>query len=743
MKQSGLHPTNSTGVGNPGAFRMEIRIYSGDGEERDITQLVDTFEVTESIFQQAMIAEFHIVDGLNLFEELNISGNEKISVVLRKQLEANGQAEDMQSDWHIIDIPMFSRPKPDIQAYVLRCISPFALVSRIKRVTHVMKGTAADILKRLYEEMSVSNETKELVDYNDYLRTTNEFKLLVGDDDTASVMTYIPTKLTYSESIQQILSKSTGPLGSPFFCYETFIGGQSILNSYNKMISTEAAGQYIQNFFYTAESMTEESFEEKRTRILEISSNLGFSAYKSFRDGAYVTRTHTIDWTSKSYQITDFNAFRDRKRNIMMDKDFALHPDFNISGIDYTNTPDTHRLFYSTNLQARSDKDEVNIHAHMPLIGALRRSIIANLGQIEHIIKLHGDPRLVPGRQIELVIPKSGSAEVEPGYDEMMSGRYLIVSSIHTFNNDGYHTKLKLARDGINRGNKTYKPIEGVPDPRYFNEGFDVKPQVTNVVGQNPNGPSGGSVAATPIANEIVPGYSPGEVDPALAAAVANSAAVVGDTAQRQSEANGGSAADVTQDETGAAQGQDFNAGDIDSGEAPSSTTQVTGTVVKDDPSATITEVIDYGPGYNIVRLGDGRVVRRQGARNWRNNNPGNIEYGAFTKARGALSGDDRFAIMPTYAAGRQAKSDLIFTTSSYKNLKISAAIAKYAPAFENNTASYARQVISAAAVPAERGGPDAKMSDCNKAEQERILDAMEKVEGFKVGTVTELTGYN
>jgi len=34
-------------------------------------------------------------------------------------------------------------------------------------------------------------------------------------------------------------------------------------------------------------------------------------------------------------------------------------------------------------------------------------------------------------------------------------------------------------------------------------------------------------------------------------------------------------------------------------------------------------------------------------------------------------------------------------------------------------------------------------MKDLTKAEQERVLDAMERVEGFRVGVVTELTGYN
>ena len=740
MKQSGLHPTNSTGIGNPGAFRMEIRIFSSNGEERDITQMVDTFEVTESIFQQAMIAEFRIVDGVNLFEALNITGNEKLSVVLRKQLDGDGQAEDMQSDWYIIDIPLFAKPKPDIQAYTLRCVSAFGLVSKMRRVTHVMKGTPGEIIKRLYEECGVDDLDKTLADYNDFLRPSNNvFRLLVGDTGSAGIMSYIPTKQTYSEAIMQILSKTAAPNGSPFFCYETFIGGNSVLNSYNKMITTEMADIYTQSFFLTTEAMTPASFEEQRLRILEISSNLGFSPYKGFRDGSYTTRTHILDWSSKSYQLQDFNAMRDDIQ--LMDKDLVMHPDFSVSGVDYTNTPDIHNLYYGVNRLSMVDRDEVNIHMHMPYVGAKRRAIISNLGQIEHIVKVHGDPRLIPGRQMGIVIPRSGSEKGDR--DEMLSGRYLIVSSIHTFDNNGYHTRIKLARDGIDRGDLTYRPVEGVAATKYGDEAFDVAPQSTNVVGQNPNGPDGGLSNQGPVTVEIVPGYGPGEVDPALAAAVASSPAIAGDTAQRQAVASGGSAADVAQDETGSGVGIETNLADVTSGQPPVVLQQVSGTAVTDDPSVSIAEVIDYGPGYNIARLSDGRVVRRSGRRNWRNNNPGNIEYGSFSQGKGAISPDPRFAIFPTYEQGRQAKSDLIFTTASYKDLTISAAIAKYAPAFENNTASYARQVISAASVPAARGGPDAKMKDLNKVEQERVLDAMEKVEGFESGTVIELTGYN
>jgi len=742
MKQANLHLTDLTTPGNPGAFQMTIVIHSSNGKTMDITQLVDTFEVTESIFQQAMIAEISIADGTNLFEELNITGNEKIQVGLRKQLEISSPYTQLQSDWYILDIPLYARPKPDIQAYKIRCVSAFGLVSKMRRVEHILKGTASDIIKRLYEEIGIPSTETQLQDYHSYLNSGDVRKLLVGDVNTVGTMSYVPTKPTYSDAIQQMLSKTAAANGSPFFAYETFINGQHILNSYNNMITTPQIDNYVQGYFYNQDALSEDSFEEKRKRILEISSNIGFSPYKGFRDGSYVTRTHSVDWATKQYQIQDFNAFRDLDKNTRMAPDLVLHPDFSVSGIDYTNTPDSHTLFYSTNIQARSDKGEVNIHAHMPYVGPKRRSIISNLSQIEHIVTLHGDPRLIPGVQIGLVIPKAGFAEsTDPqGIDELLSGRYLIVSSIHTFDNNGYRTKLKVVRDSIDRGGLPSRSIEGSSGTRYFDESSETIPQITNVIGQDPEGPVGGlNGEATASTIDIVPGYDLGEVDPALAAAVANSATIAGDIAQRQSD----NPASVTSDQTGAAVGLEAQTGDIDTNEPPSVSGVQSGTIVDEDASASITKILDVGPGYNIVRLSNGKVVKRVGARNWRNNNPGNIKEGGYSKSKGSLGGDPSFAIFPSYSVGRQAKYDLIFSSSSYKDLKISEAITRYAPADDgNNTQSYARTVISAAAVPSERGGPDAIMKDTIESERTRILDAMEKVEGFKVGTVTELTGY-
>lgn len=140
--------------------------------------------------------------------------------------------------------------------------------------------------------------------------------------------------------------------------------------------------------------------------------------------------------------------------------------------------------------------------------------------------------------------------------------------------------------------------------------------------------------------------------------------------------------------------------------------------------------VVQAGAGYTVVRNADGSIVRRDGTRAWRNNNPGNIEYGDFARGQGAVGTDGRFAVFSTYAEGRAAKSALIFESGSYRNLSIAAAISRYAPAFENDTGSYTAQVAAAAGVPSS-----ATMNSLGPRQREAVLDAMERVEGFRQGT--------
>jgi len=120
------------------------------------------------------------------------------------------------------------------------------------------------------------------------------------------------------------------------------------------------------------------------------------------------------------------------------------------------------------------------------------------------------------------------------------------------------------------------------------------------------------------------------------------------------------------------------------------------------------------------------------GHRNWRNNNPGNITYGKFTKSQGAIGTDGRFAIFASMEDGYKAQIALL-TSSKYRNLSLTQAIYKWAPPSENNSFVYVNYIVKET-----RLNPGILMSSFNSRELMGIVVAMSKKEGMKAGTIVK-----
>lgn len=146
-----------------------------------------------------------------------------------------------------------------------------------------------------------------------------------------------------------------------------------------------------------------------------------------------------------------------------------------------------------------------------------------------------------------------------------------------------------------------------------------------------------------------------------------------------------------------------------------------------------IARVVEAGPGYLVVERPNGAIQKLTGSRNWRNNNPGNLEFGNYAKSMGAIGTDGRFAVFPSYASGKAAKEKLIFEGGNYKGLTLTQMITRYAPPSENNTGFYQSFVMAAV------GGINKLMGQYSPTERSRILAAMERVEGFKPGIVVDI----
>lgn len=144
----------------------------------------------------------------------------------------------------------------------------------------------------------------------------------------------------------------------------------------------------------------------------------------------------------------------------------------------------------------------------------------------------------------------------------------------------------------------------------------------------------------------------------------------------------------------------------------------------------TFRRVTRAGPGWTEMQTADGQTIRREGDRNWRNNNPGNIGYGAFAKRHGAIGRDytDRFAVFPTLEAGRVAQEKLLFGPE-YAGKTLAKAIAKWAPEWENDTEKYIRTVASRAGIPR-----DAVLSTLTPKQRSALIAEIRHFEGFHPG---------
>ncbi|PWB83465.1 MAG: hypothetical protein C3F11_06470 [Methylocystaceae bacterium] len=120
--------------------------------------------------------------------------------------------------------------------------------------------------------------------------------------------------------------------------------------------------------------------------------------------------------------------------------------------------------------------------------------------------------------------------------------------------------------------------------------------------------------------------------------------------------------------------------------------------------------------------------VREGGSRSWRNFNPGNISKGSFADSCGAIGGDARFAIFPDEHTGLDAIVSL-FGSRSYRDLTLEAAIFRYAPPPENDSAAYARAV--AAKVGVDRSTPVRSLSS---GQLQSLAQAIKSHEGWTAG---------
>lgn len=114
-----------------------------------------------------------------------------------------------------------------------------------------------------------------------------------------------------------------------------------------------------------------------------------------------------------------------------------------------------------------------------------------------------------------------------------------------------------------------------------------------------------------------------------------------------------------------------------------------------------------------------------KGSISWRNNNPGNLRFGAFALRHGATHESGGFAVFPDFNTGFAALCALL-RTKSYCDLNLHDAMHRYAPASENHTENYIKFIEQEIDVTAQ--------TILRNISTERLARAIQKFEGWIIG---------
>lgn len=124
-------------------------------------------------------------------------------------------------------------------------------------------------------------------------------------------------------------------------------------------------------------------------------------------------------------------------------------------------------------------------------------------------------------------------------------------------------------------------------------------------------------------------------------------------------------------------------------------------------------------------------MIRSGGTWTWRNNNPGNMRSGKYSRKNGCIGYSGGFAVFPTLEQGEIALRDLL--KNGYKDSSLKSMINRFAPKGDNNNPEkYLKFILSKTGIK----NPKFMIRDIDSNQFESLVLAIKMHEGWKVGSV-------
>lgn len=403
----------------------------------DFSALIQSIEIYEDMFAPYLTAKLHIEDGFNWPERLPITGQERVELVFKCDIDSMPETSLVfriyRLDAHSVD------ERGETQKYTLHLISEGGYFNFSQSCGYAVIGHSSDMVRTIFKKHfpeSVWGKKLQIEDTND------------------NYSFVLPISYTPFKAISWLTTRAISMGGkeySPYFFYETIDG--YCFKSLSNIIEEGSAD--ILPYFYTVGNLPNNGKSSPYNTILPAS----YHRIQKMQEMERFDMVGNIMHGTISSFLMVHDLLRKQKRDHVFREDdvFKETKKLGVGSHFRERDPEANRIIAGGAAQYYAASTPYTVHTNKNVIvdnHQIESTFLASNYHINSIltqkiiIDIFGDNRKRVGQVIRISVPKiSVDGHVQDNkLDENLSGEFMITSIKHTLNTV-YTCKLELSRN--------------------------------------------------------------------------------------------------------------------------------------------------------------------------------------------------------------------------------------------------------------------------------------------------------
>lgn len=411
-----------------------------NGSSVDLSNLFRYIEIYEDIFSPYITAKLHIEDAFNFPERFPISGQEKIEITFKTDINAVQPVELVFRVYKLDTLDI--SPTGKTQQYVLHLMSEGGYFNFSEFCGYSVRGSVSEMIKTVFTKHFPESVWLDKLEIEN---TADNYSFVLPSAYTPfKAMNWLTTKA---------FSK-TGKDYTPFLFYETLDGHK--FKSLSKII--EDGSSNIIKYIYTPANIAllqgdndnmgfQTVLPSRYHRIQKLEELSRFDMASNIMNGVVSSYLVVHDLIRKEQRTSEFyesDIFDDMKK-------LGTEPHFR------TSDPESDRLYKkgaaymylpSTPYTAYNSTNSIIDNTQVESLYLKRKYHMSTFLTQKIVIQIFGDSRRRVGDIVDISIPKiqSDSHLQYDKQDANIGGQYMVTSIKHSFAKV-YSCKLELSRN--------------------------------------------------------------------------------------------------------------------------------------------------------------------------------------------------------------------------------------------------------------------------------------------------------